>query len=91
MSKAKVSRNGKCERKTRETSISASVEIDGEGRYEVNTGIGFLDHMLELFARHGLFNLRVTCKGDLHVDAHHSVEDIAIALGEAFKQAAGEK
>ncbi|KAA0218303.1 imidazoleglycerol-phosphate dehydratase HisB [bacterium] len=91
MSKAKVSRNGKCERKTRETSISASVEIDGEGRYEVNTGIGFLDHMLELFARHGLFNLRVTCKGDLHVDAHHSVEDIAIALGEAFRQASGDK
>ncbi|CAG0997335.1 imidazoleglycerol-phosphate dehydratase [Planctomycetaceae bacterium] len=86
-----MSRKGTFQRKTKETEISVSVELEGAGEYDVKTGIGFLDHMLELFTRHGLFNLKVRCKGDLHVDAHHSVEDIAIALGEAFKAAAGDK
>lgn len=86
-----MSRKGTFQRKTKETEISVSVELDGAGEYDVKTGIGFLDHMLELFARHGLFDVKVRCKGDLHVDAHHSVEDIAIALGEAFKAAAGDK
>lgn len=86
-----MSRKGSFQRKTNETEIAVSIEIDGSGRYDVKSGIGFLDHMLELFARHGLFDLTLTCKGDLHVDAHHSVEDIAIALGEAFKAAAGDK
>jgi imidazoleglycerol-phosphate dehydratase len=84
-------RNGNVTRKTNETDISVEVNIDGEGRYAVDTGIGFLNHMLELFTKHGLFDLTVTCKGDLEVDAHHSVEDIAIAIGEAFKLAAGDK
>jgi imidazoleglycerol-phosphate dehydratase len=78
-------------RKTRETEISAVLNIDGSGRCQARSGIGFLDHMLELFARHGLFDLEISCAGDLHVDAHHSVEDIALALGEAFRQAAGDK
>lgn len=86
-----MSRKGTFQRKTKETEISVSVELDGVGEYDVKTGIGFLDHMLELFTRHGLFDVKVRCKGDLHVDAHHSVEDIAIALGEAFKAAAGDK
>lgn len=84
-------RTGTITRKTTETEISVQVNIDGEGKYAIDTGIGFLNHMLELFSKHGLFDLSVTCKGDLHVDAHHSVEDIAIAIGEAFKQAAGDK
>ncbi|MCG3182519.1 MAG: Histidine biosynthesis bifunctional protein HisB [Planctomycetes bacterium] len=78
-------------RKTSETQIAVEVNLDGEGKYAVQTGIGFLNHMLELFSKHGLFDLTVNCTGDLHVDAHHSVEDIAIAIGEAFKQAAGDK
>ncbi|MBE7493126.1 MAG: imidazoleglycerol-phosphate dehydratase HisB [Planctomycetes bacterium] len=86
-----MSRRGSVSRKTSETEISVEVLIDGAGKYDVKTGIGFLDHMLELFTRHGLFDITLRCKGDLHVDAHHSVEDIAIALGEAFKQAAGDK
>lgn len=86
-----MSRKGTFQRKTKETEISVAVELEGAGEYDVKTGIGFLDHMLELFTRHGLFDLKVRCKGDLHVDAHHSVEDIAIALGEAFKVAAGDK
>ncbi|MCC6464940.1 MAG: imidazoleglycerol-phosphate dehydratase, partial [Planctomycetes bacterium] len=84
-------RTGNCRRKTSETEISAEVTLDGAGMYNIKTGVGFLDHMLELFTRHGLFDITLSCKGDLHVDAHHSVEDIAIALGEAFKQAAGDK
>jgi imidazoleglycerol-phosphate dehydratase len=86
-----MSRKGSFQRKTKETEIAVSVELDGTGVYDVSSGIGFLDHMLELFARHGLFDLKLRCQGDLHVDAHHSVEDIAIALGEAFKAAAGDK
>lgn len=78
-------------RKTSETEISAALNIDGVGDYEISTGIGFLDHMLELFSKHGLFDIALKCDGDLHVDAHHSVEDIAITLGDCFKQAAGDK
>jgi imidazoleglycerol-phosphate dehydratase len=84
-------RTGSYKRKTTETEISVELSIDGEGKYAIDTGIGFLNHMLELFTRHGLFDLTVKCKGDLHVDAHHTVEDVAIAIGEAFKQAAGDK
>lgn len=84
-------RTGKVSRKTSETEISVELNIDGAGNYAIDTGIGFLNHMLELFTRHGLFDLTVKCTGDLHVDAHHSVEDVAIAIGEAFKQAAGDK
>ncbi len=84
-------RTGSVSRKTSETEITAEVNLDGDGKYAIKTGIGFLDHQLELFAKHGLFDVVLNCKGDLHVDAHHSVEDIAIALGDAFKQAAGDK
>ena len=78
-------------RKTAETDIRMSLNLDGAGKSEVDTGCGFLDHMLTLFARHGRFDLNVTCKGDVYVDDHHTVEDIGICLGDAFAQALGEK
>ena len=78
-------------RKTGETDIRVFLDLDGKGTCEISTGVGFLDHMLELFARHGRFDLQVTCKGDTRVDDHHSVEDIGIALGQAFDQALGER
>ncbi|MBQ9211224.1 MAG: imidazoleglycerol-phosphate dehydratase HisB [Clostridia bacterium] len=78
-------------RKTGETDIRVALNLDGTGKCEIDTGVGFLNHMLELFARHGRFDLRVSCKGDTWVDDHHSVEDIGIALGQAFDQALGEK
>ncbi|MDR0889729.1 MAG: imidazoleglycerol-phosphate dehydratase HisB [Oscillospiraceae bacterium] len=78
-------------RKTTETEISLSLNIDGKGSYDIQTGVGFLDHMLELFARHGCFDLQLRCAGDLRVDAHHTTEDIGICLGRAFAQAAGER
>jgi imidazoleglycerol-phosphate dehydratase len=78
-------------RKTNETDIKLKLNIDGHGKYEVSTGIGFFDHMLELFTRHGGFDLALTCNGDLHVDQHHTVEDVGIALGEAFDKALGDK
>ncbi len=78
-------------RKTRETDIELTLVLEGEGRSKIVTGIGFLDHMLTSFATHGRFDLDVRCKGDLHVDAHHSVEDVGIALGQALKQALGDK
>jgi len=77
-------------RKTSETDIKLSLDLDGAGNNAIDTGIGFLDHMLELFARHGRFDLDIKCKGDTHVDGHHSVEDIGICLGTAFAQALGE-
>jgi imidazoleglycerol-phosphate dehydratase len=77
------------DRRTTETAISMSLGLDGRGRYEVTTGIRFFDHMLELFARHGAFDLRLTAKGDLDVDQHHTVEDVGIALGEAVSKALG--
>jgi imidazoleglycerol-phosphate dehydratase len=79
------------ERKTRETDIRLALDLDGAGRSKVATGIGFLDHMLTAFATHGRFDLEVRCKGDLHVDAHHSVEDVGIALGQALARALGDK
>ncbi len=78
-------------RSTKETDITVQLNLDGRGQYEVCTGIGFFDHMLEGFARHGLFDLKVTCKGDLQVDSHHTIEDVGIVLGEAIRQALGEK
>ena len=78
-------------RKTGDTDIRVFLDLDGKGTCEISTGVGFLDHMLELFARHGRFDLQVTCKGDTRVDDHHSVEDIGIALGQAFDQALGER
>ena len=79
------------DRRTTETKIKGRLTIDGEGRYAVRTGIRFFDHMLELFARHGGFDLRLTAKGDLDVDQHHTVEDVGITLGEAFLAALGDR
>jgi imidazoleglycerol-phosphate dehydratase len=78
-------------RKTKETDIKVRLNIDGNGKAKINTGIGMLDHMLELFAFHGLFDLEIVAKGDLKVDIHHTNEDIGIVLGEAFKKALGDK
>lgn len=78
-------------RNTAETQIELSLNLDGAGKSTVNTGCGFLDHMLTLFAKHGRFDLNVTCNGDTYVDDHHTVEDIGIALGQAFAEALGEK
>jgi imidazoleglycerol-phosphate dehydratase len=78
-------------RNTTETKIALNVVIEGQGRYRVSTGIRFFDHMLELFTRHGAFDLDLNCKGDLDVDQHHTVEDVGIALGEAFDKALGDK
>ena len=84
-------REAKVVRKTTETDISVEVNVDGTGRYDVETGIGFLDHMLEIFSRHGLFDLRIRAKGDLHIDFHHTTEDAGIAIGEAFHKALGDR
>lgn len=78
-------------RTTAETAIALTLDLDGSGESRIDTGCGFLDHMLTLFARHGRFDLTVTCKGDVQVDDHHTVEDIGICLGEAFREALGEK
>ena len=78
-------------RKTKETDVRVRLLLDGTGRAAVSSGVAFLDHMLELFARHGLFDLEVSCRGDLEIDDHHSVEDIAICLGQALSQALGDK
>ena len=84
-------RTGVIQRTTTETQIDLTLNVDGQGIYTVSTGIRFFDHMLELFTRHGGFDLTLTCKGDLDVDQHHTVEDVGIALGEAFLQAVGDK
>ena len=84
-------RSAKLHRSTTETDIQLSLTVEGQGRYEVSTGIRFFDHMLELFTRHGGFNLKLKVKGDLDVDQHHTVEDVGIALGEAFSKALGDK
>ena len=86
-----MSRTATVTRKTRETAISVSIDIDGSGKTDINTGIGFFDHMLNGFARHGLFDLIVSCDGDLQVDCHHSIEDTGIVLGEAIAKAIGDK
>ena len=82
-------RKAAVERKTRETEVRVAIDLDGSGQYEVATGLPFFDHMLESFAKHGLFDLRLAAKGDLAVDAHHTVEDVGIALGQAVREALG--
>ena len=84
-------RTGRVDRKTLETKISLELQVDGTGQYQVSTGIRFFDHMLESFAKHGGFDLGLQCTGDLDVDQHHTVEDVGIALGEAFQEALGDK
>jgi imidazoleglycerol-phosphate dehydratase len=84
-------RTATVDRKTGETDIALILEIDGRGEAEIATGIGFLDHMLSLFARHGSFNLRISAQGDLHIDEHHTAEDVCICLGRAFDLALGER
>ena len=86
-----LSRTASIERKTRETLVKVKLNLDGEGTSETNTGIGFLDHMLDQLAFHGLMDLAVSCEGDLHIDSHHTTEDIGIAFGQALKEALGEK
>src|SRR6202142_1943365 len=78
-------------RKTKETQIAVEINLDGTGKYEVKTGVGFLDHMLEQLSRHSLMDLKLTAKGDLHIDYHHTTEDTGIAIGEAFAKALGER
>jgi imidazoleglycerol-phosphate dehydratase len=87
----KMGRTGTVERKTKETEIIASVDIEGSGKAEIETGMPFLNHMLDSFSRHGLFDIKLHAKGDLEVDYHHTVEDVGLALGEAFKKALGDK
>lgn len=84
-------RQATVERKTRETSIDASINLDGTGSYDISTGIGFLDHMLEQLSRHSLIDIRLRAKGDLHIDHHHTNEDSALTIGEAFDQALGDR
>src|SRR3984893_3315314 len=84
-------RNAEVQRKTRETAVAVALRLDGSGRGEVSTGVPFLDHMLESFARHGFFDLKIEAKGDLHIDEHHTVEDVGIVLGKAFAQALGDR
>ena len=84
-------RTAKIKRKTAETDISVSVNLDGSGTYDIETGIGFLDHMLDQLGKHSLIDISVRAKGDLHIDFHHTAEDVGIALGEAVKQALGDK
>ena len=86
-----MSRTATIERNTKETKIRVTLELDGTGKGEINTGIGFFDHMLEGFTRHGLFDLKAMCQGDLQVDSHHSIEDMGIVLGTAIKEALGDK
>ena len=85
------SRQAEVSRTTSETQVSVTLDLDGTGRFQNDTGVGFLNHMLDLFARHGGFDLDVQCKGDLHIDEHHTVEDVGITLGQTFRQALGDK
>lgn len=91
MSTQLSTRSAEAHRKTRETDVRVALTLEGSGRSTISTGISFLDHMLTLFARHGLFDLEVECHGDLEIDDHHSVEDVAITLGQAFYNAVGDK
>ena len=86
-----MERIGTIERNTKETQIKLSLQLDGTGKSDISTGIGFFDHMLEGFSKHGFFDLSVHAKGDLHVDGHHTVEDVGIVLGQAIRQAVGDK
>src|ERR1700756_2889895 len=87
----RMARTATLARSTSETEISLTLNLDGSGESEIDTGIGFLDHMLTAFARHALFDLQVRASGDLHIDCHHTTEDVGIVLGRAFAQALGEK
>ncbi len=91
MANPSASRTATVTRTTKETAIEATVSLDGTGASDVETGIGFLDHMLDQLARHGLFDIRVRAKGDLHIDYHHTTEDVGIVLGECFSKALGER
>ncbi|SHO64088.1 imidazoleglycerol-phosphate dehydratase [Pseudoxanthobacter soli DSM 19599] len=84
-------RSGRIERKTNETEIVVGIDLDGTGKAAISTGVGFFDHMLDQIARHGLFDLDISAKGDLHIDDHHTVEDVGIALGVAVRQALGDR
>lgn len=84
-------RLGKFDRKTKETEVKVEIDLDGEGKSDISTGIPFFDHMLNLFTRHGLFDLKIKAKGDIEVDFHHTVEDVGICMGEAFSKALGSK
>ena len=86
-----MQRNSEINRETTETNISLSLSIDGDGQYDISTPVPFLNHMLELMTRHGLFNLKIKAGGDVEIDGHHTVEDIGICLGQAFKEALGDK
>jgi imidazoleglycerol-phosphate dehydratase len=86
-----MQRTSKVDRKTKETDITVEINLEGTGHAELDTGVGFLDHMLDQIARHGLIDLKIIAKGDLHIDAHHTVEDIGITLGQAFNKAIGDK
>jgi len=86
-----MGRTGTIERKTKETDIVVTVELEGSGKAEIETGMPFFNHMLDSFSRHGLFDIKIQAKGDLEVDYHHTVEDVGLALGEAFKKALGDK
>lgn len=86
-----MGRTAKVERKTKETDISVAVDLDGSGKAEVETGMPFMNHMLDSFSRHGHFDIKIRAKGDLEVDYHHTVEDVGLALGQAFKEALGDK
>ncbi len=86
-----MARSAEKERKTNETEVKVSIDLDGSGRSEVSTGVGFLDHMLELFGKHGMFDLEVKAKGDTDVDDHHTVEDVGIVLGKAVSEALGDR
>ena len=86
-----MERSSEIVRNTKETQISVRLNLDGSGQYQIQTGIGFFDHMLEGFARHGLFDLEIKVSGDLHVDCHHTIEDTGIVLGQAIREAVGDK
>ena len=86
-----MARTASIERRTGETQVSIDINLDGQGAVRIETGVGFLDHMLHLMARHGCFDLKAVAKGDLHIDSHHTVEDVGLTLGQALKQALGDK
>lgn len=85
------SRKSEIERNTKETKIKCSLDLDGTGNYQIDTGIGFFDHMLEGFSKHGFFDMELSCQGDIHVDGHHTVEDCGIVIGNAILEAIGDK
>ena len=91
MAAGAAARTASVSRKTRETEIEAAINLDGTGTYDVSTGIGFLDHMLEQLSKHSLIDIRLRAKGDLHIDFHHTTEDTGIAIGEAVSKALGER